>query len=194
MFQILRLGEFQCGPKHCNVSVILVSSKMGPRCIPFIKSWRAPKWAQVKYCFIDWISWWAPTKQGRPLTKDWREAGGISSLFQMFCRRSRELQMGSELGKAIVGLYHYSCHNTPSSRVFYTCVICWGWSSYLRSSGTFDILQLALEKQRLEGISTEGLNFWGIPRSTVSSYWAGTLARKLAHPETKKLAHPETKN
>ena len=90
---------------------------MGPRCIPFIKSWRAPKWAQVKYCFIDWISWWAPTKQGRPLTKDWREAGGISSIFQMFCRRSRELQMGPELGKAIVGLYHYSCHNTPSSRV-----------------------------------------------------------------------------
>ena len=26
-----------------------------------------------------------------------------------------------------------------------------------------------------------------IPRSTVSSYWAGTLARKLAHPETEKF-------
>ena len=91
-----------------------------------------------------------------------REAGGISSPFQMFCICSCELQMGRELGKAIVGLYHYSCHNTPSLRAFYTCAICWGWSCFLRSCGAFDILQLALEKQRLEGISTEGLNFWGI--------------------------------
>ena len=98
----------------------------------------------------------ATTDQGQ------RKAGGIFSLFQMFCRRSRELQMGRELGKAIVGLYHYSCHNPPSSRAFYTYAICWGWSSFLRSCGAFDILQLALEKQRLEGISTEGLNFWGI--------------------------------
>ena len=35
-----------------------------------------------------------------------------------------ELQMGRELGKAIVGLYHYSWHNPPSSRAFYTYAIC----------------------------------------------------------------------
>ena len=50
-----------------------------------------------------------------------RKAGDIFSLFQMFCRRARDLQIGRELGKAIVGLFHYRGHNPPSSRVSYTC-------------------------------------------------------------------------
>ena len=51
MFQIMKLGELQWDPNI--VSEILVSSKMGPRCIPVIKSWRTQKWAHGKGCFRD---------------------------------------------------------------------------------------------------------------------------------------------
>ena len=71
-------------PNLFQKSKILVSSNMGPSMFLIPKSWKASKWAQVKYCFIDWISWWAPFLGPRNVTdnENWRASVWTKTLFQ----------------------------------------------------------------------------------------------------------------